>query len=147
MLTDASSLSLSLSAVYVGLQGGSSRHKIHRTTEKASFLALTHAAVPSLTLICATPRSVTSGVFGLSIISIIQGDEMRKWNVLMVSQVVFGWVVGNLFPTNGGKITLPMFMLAGGTWSDLNCLLMTQSSEDGGSTDGVTESMTNQYIV
>ena len=54
----------SLCCVFVGPQGRSSRHKIHRTPEKTSFLALTHAAVPSLALVC-TPRLTVTRVFGL----------------------------------------------------------------------------------
>lgn len=60
------------------LQGGSTRHKIHRTSEKTSFLALTHAAVLSLALVCITPHFWNLGVFGLSLIyiAVLHMDEM-----------------------------------------------------------------------
>lgn len=67
--------------------GGSSRHKIHRTSEKTSFLALTHAAVPSLALVCTTQsllklRSVwTQLIFS----SLIQVDEMQERNAIMAN--------------------------------------------------------------
>lgn len=58
----------SLCCAFAGLQGGSSRHKIHRTSEKTSFLALAYAVVPSLALVCTRPhthRLWKCRVFGL----------------------------------------------------------------------------------
>lgn len=50
--------------IFMCLQGGSSRHKIHWTQEEASFLALSHTTLPSLTVFYTTPQTVTSGAAG-----------------------------------------------------------------------------------